>query len=327
MNTAPIPLTVFVEDGRIVRLHHHHDTDPDHLIEQIPVEAIILTPDEAREWTSENRPEEPDEHSPGEESTGAVTGKLCYPSEFIPEMTLFFQELDSQEITKLATAENQGSYHIDLSPGRYVAFAYLNSGSSFGGSYSNAVPCGLDASCSDHSPVQFDVKPGETMSAVDICDWYAPDAIPPDPRAALEPLVSMVYRTREGDHFWIEANGNSDFIYNGSNLAIPYAGPYGVYFDSNDLYALHLFTGESYQLTDTPDLVETSYHFDVGLPEQIVFTAIPDGEEIGPGYTGGLYIINLDATNQRNLDNEHNAGNFDTAPDGQAIAYGAGETA
>jgi hypothetical protein len=137
----------------------------------------------------------------------------------------------------------------------------------------------------------------------------------------------MVYRTKEGDHFWIEPNGNSELIYNGSNLAIPYAGPYGVYSENNDLQALDLFTGERYQLTDTPDLFETSYHFDVGLPEQILFTATPVGEEIGPGYTGGLYIINLDGTNQRTIDNEHNAGNFSTSPDGQFVAYGAGETA
>jgi len=267
------------------------------------------------------------EYTGGAKPTGAVAGRLCYPSEYLPEMTLFFQETASQEITDLAIAENQDSYFVNLLPGRYIAYAYLNSGASLGGSYSNAVLCGLDTSCSDHSPVQFDVIPGETLSTVDICDWYAQDEIPADPRAALAPLVGMVYRTKEGDHFWIEANGNSDFLYNGSNLAVPYSGPYGVYFDSNDLYALELFTGESYQLTNTPDLVESSFHFDVGLPEQIVFTAIPVGEEIGPGYTGGLYIINMDGTNQRTLDDDNNAGNFSTSPDGQLIAYGAGETA
>ncbi|HUV25757.1 MAG TPA: hypothetical protein VMW34_00195, partial [Anaerolineales bacterium] len=225
----------------------------------------------------------------GAQSVGTINGKVCYPGEVIPEMTLFFQEMSSQQITELSIAENQSSYIYNLTPGQYIAYAYLNSGAPLGGSYSNAVICGLGANCADHSLVQFSVNPGETLTGIDICDWYAQDEIPSDPRAALAPLVSMVYRTKEGDHFWIEANGNSDFLYNGSNLAVPYSGPYGVYFDSNDLYALELFTGESYQLTNTPDLVESSFHFDVGLPEQIVFTAIPVGEEIGPGYTGGLY--------------------------------------
>ena len=40
-----------------------------------------------------------------------------------------------------------------------------------------------------------------------------------------------------------------------------------------------------------------------------------------------MYIINLDGTSQRTLDDEHNAGVYSTSPDGQAIAYGAGETA
>jgi hypothetical protein len=143
----------------------------------------------------------------------------------------------------------------------------------------------------------------------------------------MEPLSGVVYTTREGDYYRVEPNGNSKLIFNGSGLAVPYSGPFGVYYASNDLQAIDLFTGEGYQLTSTPDLMETSYHFEVGLPEQIAFTALPVGEEIGPGYTGGLYIINMDGTNQRTLDDEHNAGNFTVSSDGQMIAYGAGETA
>jgi hypothetical protein len=263
----------------------------------------------------------------GAQSVGTINGKVCYPGEVIPEMTLFFQEMSSQQITELSIAENQSSYIYNLTPGQYVAYAYLNSGSSLGGSYSNAVLCGLDASCSDHSLVHFEVNPGVTLSAIDICDWYAPETIPSDPRAALAPLASMVYRTSAGDYYWIGANGSSNLILSGGDLAVPYSGSFGVYSADNDLQAIDLFTGEGYQLTNSPDLHESSYHFDVGLPEEILFTAFPTGEEIGPGYTGGLYIINMDGTNQRTIDDEHNAGNFAASPDGQMIAYGAGETA
>lgn len=58
-----------------------------------------------------------------------------------------------------------------------------------------------------------------------------------------------------------------------------------------------------------------------------MFTAKTVDEEIGPGYTGGLYVINIDGTDQRTIDNEHSAANFAASPDGQMIAYGAGETA
>ena len=71
---------------------------------------------------------------------------------------------------------------------------------------------------------------------------------------------------------------------------------------------------------------ETSFQFEIGLPEQLLFSAVSTGEEIGPGYTGDLYIINMDGTDLRTIDNEHNAANFAASPDGQTIAYGAGET-
>ena len=265
--------------------------------------------------------------SPGLKPTGSAAGKICYPSESIPEMTLYFEEANSKEITQLVIEENQSQYNVNLTPGQYTAYAYLNSGAPLGGSYSQAVICGLTTECSDHSLVQFDINPGETTNSVDICDWYDPAAVPPDPRSALIPLSSMVYRTKEGNYYWVEANGNSDFIFNGMSLAIPFTGPSGVYEENNDLYTLDLFSGETDQLTYTPDILETSYHFEVGLPEQILYTAIPVGGEIGPGYTGGLYKIDMDGSNQLTIDDEHNAGNFSASPDGQQIAYGAGETA
>ncbi|MGW8227106.1 MAG: hypothetical protein ACWGOY_15295, partial [Anaerolineales bacterium] len=268
-----------------------------------------------------------EENTSGPKPTGSITGKICYPSEFIPEMTLFLQETSSQEISELYISENQNRYSLNLIPGRYIAFAYLNSGATLIGSYSNAVLCGLDAGCSDHSLVEFEVKAGQTLDGIDICDWYSTEAVPPDPRAKMQPLVNMIYTTMEGDYYRVKPNGQSELIFSGSELALPYSGPFGVYLENNDLHAIDLFTGEGYQLTDTPDLRETSYHFEIGLPEQLLFTALPVDQEVWPGYTGGLYIINMDGTNQRTIDSENNAANFAASLDGQTIAYGAGETA
>ncbi|MFC1922909.1 TolB family protein [Chloroflexota bacterium] len=449
MNAVPFPVTVFVENGRIVRIQHHVATDPQEIINQLPAESIVMTPKVAQDWMDANEPEAPDRPEyefgsitgslcfPGEqipemiiyfqeinrgdliyqslpqnqsiyssdgitpgsyiafaypvdtqgsggiysqavncglsaectdhsllvfevksgqetggvdicdwdspadvpdnpraesvlaqgETQGHVNGEICYPSESIPAMTAFFKESSSGQVTELPISENQASYNVELNPGRYVAFAYLNSGASFGGSYSNIVLCGLTEDCSDHSLVEFEVISWEILNSIDICDWYSPDTMPPDPRAAMEPLANLVYLTGEGDYYRVEPNGNSELIFSGERLAIPYSGSFGVYAANNDLQAVDLFTGEGYQLTITPDLLETSYHFEVGVPEALLFTALPVGEEIGPGYTGGLYIINMDGTNQRTLDDEHNAGNFSASPDGQKIAYGAGETA
>jgi len=448
-NAVPFPITVIVEDGRIVRMQHHIATDPQELISQLPVETIVLTPREAQEWMAEH---EPEPAAIPYLDNGTVTGSVCYPGESIPEMTLYFQEvnrgdlayqdhpqnqssytsgglppgsyiafaypLDSQELggaysaavvcglgadctdhtpvvfevksgeeisgvdicdwyaqgdvppnpqaelepdpaeipgtingkvcfpgghlpamtlfiqevstgqmTELPISENQTSYSIDLEPGRYIAFAYIDSGATFGGAYSNLVLCGFGNDCTDHTLVEFEVSSGGTLNSIDICDWYSLASLPPDPRVTMEPLVGMVYRTKVGEYFWVEANGDSRLIHSGSELAVPYSGPYGVYSANNDLQAVDLFTGERYQLTNTPSLRETSFHFEVGLPEELLFAGLPVGEEIGPVYTGGLYIVDMDGTNQRTIDDEHNAGNFAASPDGQMIAYGAGETA
>lgn len=448
MNAVPFPLTIFAEDGRIVRLQHHFGTQPEDLLNQLPVESIIMASKEAQKWVAANTPTEPspvevengtingsvcfpgesippmtlyfeeinrgdlsyqdlpesqtsysislapgsyiifaypgdtpdlggsysqavacglgiecNDHrplvvqvepganingvdicdwysqedvppnpavggnSPGEVQTGTVSGRICYPSEFIPEMTLFFQEISSQEISEVYISENQNEYNMNLIPGRYIAFAYLNSGATLMGSYTNAVLCGLNAGCADHSLVEFEVEAGQNVEDIDICDWYSTEAVPPDPRAKMQPLVNMIYTTMEGEYYRVKPNGQSVLIFSGSDLALPYSGPFGVYQENNDLHAIDLFIGEGYQLTDTPGLRETSFHFEVGLPEQLLFTALPVDQEVWPGYTGGLYIINMDGTNQRTIDSEHNAANFAASLDGQTIAYGAGETA
>lgn len=322
----PAAFTIFVEDARIVRVNYHLGYFADQVLETLPPESVILSPEFAAQWMSENySPETLPSESAAE--AGVVSGKICYPSEFIPEMTVFFQESTAGDITELTILENQSTYNIDLTSGRYTAFAYLNSGASLGGAYTQMVLCGLAAECSDHTLVEFDVQNGETVKAIDICDWYAPESLPPDPRADQVPLAGMIYTIPSEGYYLLESNGNARQLFDGMGLAIPYTGSYGVYFENVDLHAIDLFGGGGFNLTNTPDLIETSYHFEVGLPEELLFTAMADTDIAGPGYTGGLYIINIDGTNQRTIDSEHNAGNYSASPDGQSIAYGMGETA
>ena len=104
-------------------------------------------------------------------ATGHVEGQMCFPSEYIPAMTAYFENANTAELFELPIAENQLSFGIDLPPGQYIAYAWLPD-MSFGGSYSQAVPCGLDVSCTDHSPLVFDVVADMTTAKVNICDWY-----------------------------------------------------------------------------------------------------------------------------------------------------------
>src|SRR3972149_5100885 len=134
-----------------------------------PVTNIPTTP-------TQEPPSPVSSESPGQSTIGSVAGKICYPSEFIPAMTVYFSNTTSGVYTELQISENQSDYQIDLGPGRYIAFAYPESGN--GGSYSRAVPCGLSAECSDHTTLAFEVRPGETTSGIDICDWYSPESVP-----------------------------------------------------------------------------------------------------------------------------------------------------
>lgn len=111
-----------------------------------------------------------------------IRGAVCYPSEYIPEMTAFFQDTTSGEVTTLDVAENQATYEVNLPAGTYLAFAYLAETPTLGGAYTVAVPCGLDASCTDHTPLPVTVAAGQTVEGIDLCDWYDQGALPPNPQ-------------------------------------------------------------------------------------------------------------------------------------------------
>jgi hypothetical protein len=113
-----------------------------------------------------------------ESQTGTVEGSICYPSEGIPPMTLYIQPLIGGDAVAVPIAQNQSTYSTQLAPGNYTAFAWLLD-FSLGGSYSQAVACGLEAGCTDHTLIEFSVMAGTTTSGVDVCDWYGDfDSVP-----------------------------------------------------------------------------------------------------------------------------------------------------
>lgn len=113
--------------------------------------------------------------------TGTLHGTLCYPSEFIPAMRVYLENVDTQEITAVLTARDQVTFAVELQAGSYVAYAHPIEYPFSGGAYSHAVPCGLQVACMDHRLLPFTIRAGETNEEVQICDWYAPEAVPPPP--------------------------------------------------------------------------------------------------------------------------------------------------
>jgi len=114
---------------------------------------------------------------------GTVTGRICFPSERIPAMTAYFQNINTNQVIEMAIGENQPSYGIDLPAGEYIAYAWLPD-FVMGGLYSEFVLCGLGADCTDHTPTPFQVEPSRATNGIDLCDWYGrPDDVPVPPGA------------------------------------------------------------------------------------------------------------------------------------------------
>jgi hypothetical protein len=55
MNDMPMPIVLQVTDGRIVRIDYHIGISPEEILKEIPVENVIVPPQEAKAWTESVR--------------------------------------------------------------------------------------------------------------------------------------------------------------------------------------------------------------------------------------------------------------------------------
>ncbi|MBN1311499.1 MAG: hypothetical protein JXB30_08775 [Anaerolineae bacterium] len=135
--------------------------------------AIAASPDEPTAEPTQSSPE-----------TGTVSGRICYPSEGVPEVTVYAQSTADNSWVSFDYPGGWGEYTFPgIPPGDYVFFAYVKDESiSIAGGYTQAVICGLGAGCDDHSLIAVHIGAGETVEGVDICDWYGPEgSLPPRP--------------------------------------------------------------------------------------------------------------------------------------------------
>jgi hypothetical protein len=116
------------------------------------------------------------------EAPGSISGQLSYPSSFIPPLRVVAFSIFDQSYQWVDTNANQGTYQIaGLKPGKYHVVAYVKDGGLAGG-YTQAVPCGLLASCADHSLIDVIVLSGQDTPDINPQDWYAPEGtFPPNP--------------------------------------------------------------------------------------------------------------------------------------------------
>jgi len=91
---------------------------------------------------------------------GTVTGSLCYPSEFNPPMTLYFEKAGTVERIQFSIVENQNFYSVLLPNGTYYAYAWAP-GYNLEGAY-------VDSSFLMKT---FVVSGGQTTNNINLCDW------------------------------------------------------------------------------------------------------------------------------------------------------------
>ncbi|RJP55062.1 MAG: hypothetical protein C4583_01080 [Anaerolineaceae bacterium] len=113
---------------------------------------------------------------------GFISGALSYPSSFIPPLRVVAFQVNGFNYQWVDTMQNQSTYQIaGLAPGLYHVVAYIMDGT-YAGGYTQMVPCGLQASCTDHSLIDVEVKSGQDTPNINPGDWYAPaGTFPPMP--------------------------------------------------------------------------------------------------------------------------------------------------
>jgi hypothetical protein len=149
-------------------------------------------------------------------SYGSVTGKICYPSERIPPMTLYLQNIDNHRLTEIAIAEDQASFQVQLSPGNYLAYAWTLNFEISGG-YTNP----------NHTLRTFEIIPGEVSEGIDICDWYGPPGTIPLPQPSrygtisgklsypserIPPLRVVAFDVYSDAYYWVDTMENQAYF-------------------------------------------------------------------------------------------------------------------
>ena len=131
----------------------------------------------------------------GPQVIAVVSGRLCYPSEAIPPMTVYAREVESQATYSVHVAGANDFELLVPTPGQYVLFGWTDAGvfteESLGGIHS----ChgvfvgqmnylgkdGVDLPCGDpedHTPLVLDLDVAENVDNIYVCDFYSQQSVP-----------------------------------------------------------------------------------------------------------------------------------------------------
>lgn len=91
---------------------------------------------------------------------GEVTGNICYPSEFNPPVTLYFEQKGTNQVIQFSIPRDTPTYKVLLPTGIYYVHAWAND-------------YGLEGAYVDSSFLMrsFVVNSGQLTSGINLCDW------------------------------------------------------------------------------------------------------------------------------------------------------------
>lgn len=121
---------------------------------------------------------EPEPEEKGEVPNGFIQGRLDFPGEVFPEhMRVFAYNIDTRESY---TVPSRGfkTYKIEVPPGRYHVYAYLELLTGYFAYYNEYVAGGM-TSCGQGKPIEVVVHPGQVTDGIDPIDWdhYIDDSL------------------------------------------------------------------------------------------------------------------------------------------------------
>ncbi|MBN2550522.1 MAG: carboxypeptidase regulatory-like domain-containing protein [Anaerolineales bacterium] len=190
---------------------------------------------------------------------GSISGALTYPAETIPPLRVVAFNVQTSDFYFIETAANQNAYRFDkVVPGVYRVVAYARDFDIAGG-YTQAVLCGLNASCTDHTLILVQVVAGQEAANINPQDWYAPQgSFPPDPLP--KPQALQLTGSISG------------------NLSYPSEG-----IPPLRVVAFNLSTGQSYSVQTLQN--QTTYRIDNLPPGSYYVVAYKLGSNVSAGYS------------------------------------------
>jgi hypothetical protein len=108
-----------------------------------------------------------------EPEPATIQGKKIYPSEAIPgDFRVCAVNTTTQQETCTA-AGSEPTYSLQVPAGSYRVFALVPSlDPNFRAYYSRFVECGLSVECTDHTPITVTAPASQTLSGIDVGDFY-----------------------------------------------------------------------------------------------------------------------------------------------------------